>query len=64
MIYFFLSLKGLNTYVIIKCEDKKVNGRVKKNTLNPEWGTSAIFYRNNPKTPIKIEVKQILFSFS
>ena len=49
---------ALSTYVCIKCETKKVYGRVFKNSSNPEWNTSAIFYRYQIKQPILIEIWQ------
>lgn len=47
---------ALSTYVCIKCESKRVCGRVVRNNSNPEWNTSAIFYRYQLKQPILIEV--------
>ena len=40
---------SLSTYVVIKCEGKKVDGRTVKDNLNPEWNTSkneSIFSSN------------------
>ena len=45
-------------YVIIKCEGEKVTTSTCKDTTNPEWNTSAIFYRTQPhKKPVKIQVE-------
>ena len=40
----------------IKCEGKTAKSRVKKDSLNPEWNYSAIFYRRKPQQPIVVEV--------
>jgi len=50
-------VSGADPYCIIKCEGEKITSSVKKDTVNPEWNTSAIFFRKNPlKNPIKIQV--------
>lgn len=49
---------GVNSYVCIKCENKKVYGRLLKNNPNPEWDTSAIFYRYHLNQPIIVEVRK------
>jgi len=46
----------LDTYVKIICEGKSVTGKVVKNSMIPEWETSAIFYRYKQKSPILIEI--------
>lgn len=51
---------NLDTYIFITCENNKVSGRVIKDSLNPEWNTSGIFYRYHQSKPIKIEVFTML----
>jgi len=44
-------------YVIIKCEGEKVRSSCVSNTQNPCWSdATAIFYRNNPDKPIKVQI--------
>lgn len=50
------STGGADPYVIISCEGQSVKSIMKKDTLQPEFGTSAIFYRKNPRKPITVEV--------
>ncbi|XP_033124994.1 calpain-5-like [Anneissia japonica] len=47
---------GADPYVYINCEGHKVRSEVKKNSLNPEWEFSAIFYRTNLNKPIIVEI--------
>ncbi|KAK7443283.1 hypothetical protein BaRGS_00040463 [Batillaria attramentaria] len=48
---------GADPYCIISCEGEKVTTHTEKNTIDPEWGDSAIFYRKNPvSAPVKIQV--------
>ncbi|KAM6907588.1 calpain-5-like [Xenentodon cancila] len=47
---------GADPYVIISCEGRSVRSTIKKDTLQPEFTTSAIFYRKKPEKPIKVEV--------
>lgn len=49
-------LTGADPYVIIYCEGKSVQSSIKNDTLQPEFKTSAIFYRKKPGKPITIEV--------
>ncbi len=49
-----------DSYVRIVCEGKSVSGRTIKSSLNPEWETSAVFYRYKQSAPIVIEVSSIL----
>uniref|UniRef100_A0A3B4U5E4 Calpain 6 n=1 Tax=Seriola dumerili TaxID=41447 RepID=A0A3B4U5E4_SERDU len=43
-------------YVIIYCEGRSVKSIIKTDTLQPEFTTSAIFYRKKPRKPITVEV--------
>uniref|UniRef100_A0A3P9J8B2 Calpain 6 n=1 Tax=Oryzias latipes TaxID=8090 RepID=A0A3P9J8B2_ORYLA len=47
---------GADPYVIISCEGKSVKSIVHKDTLNPQFDTSAVFYRKKPSKPITVEV--------
>lgn len=48
---------GADPYCVISCEGEKVYTPVLKDTLNPEWKTSVVFYRKNPmKNPVKIQI--------
>ncbi|KAM9331592.1 calpain-5-like isoform 1-T2 [Pholidichthys leucotaenia] len=47
---------GADPYVIIYCEGKSVQSTINKDTLNPEFATSAVFYRKKPRKPITVEV--------
>uniref|UniRef100_A0A3Q1IQJ1 Calpain 6 n=1 Tax=Anabas testudineus TaxID=64144 RepID=A0A3Q1IQJ1_ANATE len=47
---------GADPYVIISCEGHSVQSTVKKDTLQPEFTTSGIFYRKKPRQPITVEV--------
>ncbi|KAK2881789.1 calpain-5-like isoform X1 [Channa argus] len=47
---------GADPYVIISCEGKSVQSTIKNDTLQPEFVTSAIFYRKKPNKPITVEV--------
>uniref|UniRef100_A0A3Q3MK03 Calpain-5-like n=1 Tax=Mastacembelus armatus TaxID=205130 RepID=A0A3Q3MK03_9TELE len=44
-------------YVIISCEGTSVQSTIKKDTLQPDFATSAIFYRKKPRKPITVEVR-------
>lgn len=44
-------------YVIISCEGQSVSSTIKKDTLQPEFKTSGIFYRKKPRKPITVEVR-------
>ena len=57
----FCHVSGADPYCIIRCERHEVRSHTMKDSLNPEFDTSALFYRKNPQTvPIKINVS-ILF---
>jgi len=48
---------GADPYCIIKCEGVHIRSKTCKDTLQPEWNTSAIFYRKQPMTKhIKVEI--------
>lgn len=47
---------AFDSYIRILCEGKKVTGPVIKSSLNPEWETSAIFYRSKQTSPIIVEI--------
>ncbi|XP_029028683.1 calpain-5-like [Betta splendens] len=47
---------GADPYVIIYCEGKSVQSTIKKDTLQPEFKTSGIFYRKKPAKPITVEI--------
>lgn len=48
---------GADPYVIIQCEGQSVRSTIKKDTLQPEFKTSGVFYRKKPRKPITVEVK-------
>ncbi|KAE8288223.1 Calpain-5 [Larimichthys crocea] len=47
---------GADPYVIISCEGRSVRSTIRKDTLEPEFATSGIFYRKKPRKPITVEV--------
>ncbi|XP_056267681.1 calpain-5-like [Pseudoliparis swirei] len=47
---------GADPYVIISCEGRSVRSTVKTDTLQPEFLTSAIFYRKKPRKPVTVQV--------
>uniref|UniRef100_UPI0037E9A03E calpain-5-like n=1 Tax=Semicossyphus pulcher TaxID=241346 RepID=UPI0037E9A03E len=47
---------GADPYVIISCEGRSVQSTIKKDTLEPEFATSAVFYRKKPRKPITVEL--------
>lgn len=49
---------GADPYVIIHCEGHSVRSNIQKDTLQPEFKTSGVFYRKKPRKPITVEVKQ------
>ncbi|CAG00593.1 unnamed protein product, partial [Tetraodon nigroviridis] len=50
------STGGADPYVIIYCEGQSVRSTVRKDTLQPEFKTSAVFYRKKPRKSITVEV--------
>lgn len=48
---------GADPYVIISCEGRSVRSTIRKDTLEPEFATSGIFYRKKPRKPITVEVR-------
>ncbi|XP_035522893.1 calpain-5-like [Morone saxatilis] len=50
------STGGADPYVIISCEGRSVKSPIKKDTLQPEFAISGIFYRKNPRKPITVQV--------
>ncbi|CAL8399757.1 unnamed protein product [Boreogadus saida] len=47
---------GADPYVIIYCEGQSVKSVIRKDTLEPEFETMAIFYRKNPRKHLTIQV--------
>ncbi|XP_055479374.1 calpain-5 isoform X2 [Psammomys obesus] len=47
---------GANSYVIIKCEGKKVRSAVQKGTSTPEYNVKGIFYRKKLAQPITVQI--------
>ncbi|XP_076323559.1 calpain-5-like isoform X1 [Tachypleus tridentatus] len=43
-------------YCIIKCGGENVRSHICKDTLEPVWNVSAIFYRKNVNSPLKVQV--------
>jgi len=43
-------------YVYITCEGSKGRSATVKNSLEPKWDFSVIFYRKKPEKPIKIQI--------
>lgn len=52
---------GADPYVIISCEGRSVRSPIKKDTLQPEFAISGVFYRKKPRKPITVEVRRFLF---
>ncbi|KAG7170269.1 Calpain-5-like 2, partial [Homarus americanus] len=50
------SPREADAYCIIKCEGESVRTPIDKKTANPNWDTTAIFYRNKPEQPIVVEI--------
>lgn len=50
------SAGGADPYVIVSCEGHSVRSTIKADTLEPEFKTSAVFYRKKPRKPITVEV--------
>ncbi|XP_076435379.1 calpain-5-like [Babylonia areolata] len=49
--------QGADPYCVVSCEGERVTTHVVNNTVNPEWGDSAVFYRKRPvKCPVKIQI--------
>ncbi|ESP04935.1 hypothetical protein LOTGIDRAFT_205978 [Lottia gigantea] len=50
-------LQGADPYCVISCEGKIVTTTAAKNTTDPQWNQSAVFYRKNPlKKPLKVQI--------
>ncbi|XP_074528860.1 calpain-5-like [Halichoeres trimaculatus] len=47
---------GADPYVIVSCEGSSVRSTIMRDTLQPEFTTSAIFFRKKPRKPITIQV--------
>ncbi|XP_028322220.1 calpain-5-like [Gouania willdenowi] len=47
---------GADPYVIISCEGKSVKSSIKKDTLQPEFAISGVFYRKKPRKHITVQV--------
>lgn len=54
---FTCSDTGADPYLIISCEGRLIKSTIKTDTLQPEFTTSAIFYRKKPRKPITVEVR-------
>lgn len=54
---YMCSVTGADPYVIISCEGRSVKSIIKKDTLEPEFTISGIFYRKKPRKPITVEVR-------
>ncbi|XP_046876360.1 calpain-5-like [Hypomesus transpacificus] len=50
------STGGADPYLVISCEGSSVQSTVQKDTLEPKFKTSAIFYRKTPRKPVTVEV--------
>lgn len=50
------STGGADPYVLICCEGKSVRSTIQRDTLQPVFTTSGIFYRKKPRKPITVEV--------
>ncbi|XP_028653783.2 calpain-5-like isoform X1 [Erpetoichthys calabaricus] len=48
--------KDPDVFAMIKCEGTSVRSTVFKSSSSPDFNLKAIFYRRNPRRPIKIEV--------
>ncbi|MEQ2303685.1 hypothetical protein AMECASPLE_019514 [Ameca splendens] len=49
-------MDGIELYMTISCEGQSVSSTIKKNTLNPDFEISAVFYRKKLSKPIKVQV--------
>lgn len=43
-------------YVYVKCEGEKRRSEPVKNSLDPTWNFSVVFYRKKPDKPIKVQI--------
>ncbi|XP_035693138.1 calpain-5-like isoform X3 [Branchiostoma floridae] len=50
------SLKKTDTYAVIKSGSKSAKTRVIEDSSSPEYDEEAIFYRKDPRNPIKIQI--------
>lgn len=50
------ALGAADPYCVILCEGQSVRSPVCRETLDPVWNTTAIFYRKDVASPIKIQV--------
>ncbi|GAB1600396.1 calpain-5-like [Argonauta hians] len=49
--------EGADPYCVITCERERVYSKVLKDTTEPNFNSSAIFYRRNPdKNPLKVQI--------
>nr|XP_018901638.1 PREDICTED: calpain-5-like [Bemisia tabaci] len=46
----------LNPFCVVICEGAKGTTKVIKNSQNPEWNTSFLFYRRKTDVPLKLQV--------
>lgn len=54
---YMCSVSGADPYVIISCEGHSVKSTIKKDTLEPEFTISGVFYRKKPRKPVTVEVR-------
>ncbi|XP_069692223.1 calpain-5-like isoform X2 [Periplaneta americana] len=47
---------GCNPYCVISCEGKKSRTPIMRNTSNPLWNSSFVFYRSSTSKPVTIKV--------
>ncbi|KAG8196268.1 hypothetical protein JTE90_023823 [Oedothorax gibbosus] len=43
-------------YCVVKCEGERVKSPVCRETLNPEWNLTCLFYRKNSASTVKIQI--------
>ncbi|KAK6194889.1 hypothetical protein SNE40_000425 [Patella caerulea] len=50
-------VQGADPYCVISCEGERATTLADKNTTDPTWNASAVFYRSNPlKSPLKVQI--------
>ena len=55
-IILFVTQTGADPYIIAKCEKESVRIPTVKDTQNPEWDRSALFFKTDRDSQIEIEV--------
>lgn len=56
-----MHILGADPYCVVKCEGERVKSPVCRETLNPEWNLTVLFYRKSSDSMVKIQVTLFLF---